>query len=206
MRHPGFSPKRSRRALRSACIDILEPRLLMANIVINEVMAVNATGYMDEDNQRPDWIELRNTSASPQNLLGFHLSDEANNLNKWTFPDVTIPAGGYLIVFASDKDRAVAGSNLHTNFNLDRNGETLFLVNPDGETIETQLTFGDQEEDISFGPDPGTAGNPLRKFAIPTPTGANVRSEVVINEIHYDPDVKVEQVEFIELYNPSPVP
>ena len=26
-------------------------------------------------------------------------------------------------------------------------------------------------------------------------------SQIVINEIHYDPDIKTEQVEFIELYN-----
>ncbi len=40
------------------------------------------------------------------------------------------------IEVASDKDRAIAGSPLHTNFHLDRNGETIFLVNPNGTTIE----------------------------------------------------------------------
>jgi hypothetical protein len=29
-------------------------------------------------------------------------------------------------------------------------------------------------------------------------------AQVVINEIHYDPDIKTEPVEFIELHNPSP--
>jgi len=32
---------------------------------------------------------------------------------------------------------------------------------------------------------------------------ADVVPQVVINEIHYDPDVKTEQVEFVELYNPD---
>ena len=31
-----------------------------------------------------------------------------------------------------------------------------------------------------------------------------VRAEIVINEIHYNPDVKTEPAEFIELYNPGP--
>src|SRR5918993_1349976 len=31
-------------------------------------------------------------------------------------------------------------------------------------------------------------------------------ASVVINEIHYDPDVKTEQVEFIELHNPGDQP
>ena len=28
---------------------------------------------------------------------------------------------------------------------------------------------------------------------------------IVINEIHYNPDVKTEPAEFVELYNPSPI-
>jgi len=33
----------------------------------------------------------------------------------------------------------------------------------------------------------------------------NLLTSVVINEIHFDPDIKAEQVEFIELYNPGPI-
>src|SRR5438045_1902488 len=149
-----------RASLLRAAIDVLEPRLLLANVSINEIMAVNVTGLTDEDGAHSDWIELRNTSASAQSLNGFFLTDDSANLNKWQFPNVSIPANGYLIVFASDKDRAVAGSPLHTNFNLDRNGETLSLVNPDGVTIGSQLVFGSQEADSSYGPDPATAGHP----------------------------------------------
>src|SRR6185436_1898645 len=194
----------AKRTLRAA-VDALEPRLFLANVSINEVLAVNITGDTDENGTHSDWIELRNSSPSAQSLSGFYLSDDPLDLTKWQFPGVSVPGNGYLRVWASDKDRAIAGSPLHTNFHLDRNGETIFLVNPNGTTIESQLTFADQEEDISFGPDPGTAGNPLRYFANPTPLAPNVRSEVVINEIHYDPDVKTEAVEFVELYNPSPI-
>src|SRR4051812_32310100 len=209
MRRSHFGRVRSanrcaKRTLRAA-VDALEPRLLLANVAINELLAVNVSGITDEDAAHSDWIELRNSTASPQSLAGFYLTDDPANLNKWQFPNVSVPANGYLVVFASDKDRAIAGSPLHTNFNLDRNGETLSLVNPDGTTIESQLVFGAQEEDISFGPDPATTPNPLRYYAAPTPGAANVRSQVIINEIHYDPDIKTEQVEFIELYNPSPV-
>src|SRR6266480_997081 len=180
-------PHRHASLLRRALIDALEPRLLLANVSINEIMAVNLTGLTDEDGAHSDWIELRNSSASAQSLNGFYLTDDPANLNKWQFPNVSVPANGYLIVFSDDKDRAVAGSPLHTNFNLDRNGETLSLVNPDGVTIESQLVFGSQEEDISFGPDPALTPNPLRYYAAPTPGAANVRSQVLINEIHYDP-------------------
>src|SRR5687767_9383756 len=168
MSNSDVSVLRRRAHLRRACMDVLEPRLLLANVVINEVLASNVASITDEDLDHSDWIELRNTSATPQNLNGFYLTD-GTDLDKWQFPNVTIPANIYLIVIASDKNRAIAGSQLHTNFNLDRNGETLKLVNPDGETIESELTFGEMEEDISFGPDNGSAGSPLRSFVQPSP-------------------------------------
>src|SRR5207244_10468399 len=93
--------------------------------------------------------DLRYSSATPQSLNGYFLTDDATNLNKWQFPNVSVPANGYLLVFASDKNRTIAGSPLHTNFHLNRDGETVLLVNPNGSTIESQLTFGQQEEDIS---------------------------------------------------------
>src|SRR5438034_9073294 len=92
--------------LRRAAIDALEPRLLLANVSINEIMAVNVAGLTDEDGDHSDWIELRNSSASAQNLNGYFLTDDATNLNKWQFPNVSVPANGYLLVFASDKNRA----------------------------------------------------------------------------------------------------
>ena len=62
----------------------LEPRLALAGVVINEFMALNATGdYRDEDNDRSDWIELRNTDVVPVNITGWYLADSAD---QWQFP------------------------------------------------------------------------------------------------------------------------
>ncbi|GAG46426.1 unnamed protein product, partial [marine sediment metagenome] len=38
-------------------------------------------------------------------------------------------------------------------------------------------------------------------FALLATNWGQEGKSVVINEIHYDPDVKTEQVEFVELYN-----
>ena len=43
-------------------------------------------------------------------LSGWYLTDDAADLTQWQFPDVTLATGEYLVVFASGKDRAVAGS------------------------------------------------------------------------------------------------
>src|SRR5262245_18261824 len=125
---------RARRAQRSHAplsFERLEPRLAMA-VVINEFVASNVHGLVDHDGDRSDWIELKNTGPAAVDLTGWYLTDEATNLTRWQFPTTSIPAGGYLTLFASGKDRAVAGQELHTNFHLDDEGEYLGLVMPDG--------------------------------------------------------------------------
>jgi len=124
-----------------------------ANPVITEFMAVNDSTLMDEDLEYSDWIEIHNPTGAAINLDGWHLTDEEDNLDKWRFPAVTLPAGAYLVVFASGEDRAVAGSELHTDFKLNGDGEYLALVQPDGVTIEQEFApeFPPQIADVSYG-------------------------------------------------------
>jgi hypothetical protein len=141
-----------RRRNRRPGFEQLEPRLAMAGLVINEFMASNTAGLQDEDGDRTDWIELKNTTSAPINLDGYHLTDDAADLDQWTFPSVSIPAGEYLVVYASGKDRTTVGQNLHTNFSLNEAGESLMLVGPDGMTIEDAFDpFPEQLANISYG-------------------------------------------------------
>ncbi len=120
--------------------------------VISEFMADNENGLLDQDGEPSDWIEICNPTATPTLLAGYFLTDDPNNLTKWQFPAVTIPAGDYLVVFATGNDRALPGAELHTNFSLDRNGEYLALVRPDGSTIINEFApFPNQRADVSYG-------------------------------------------------------
>ncbi len=65
-------------------------------------MASNTT-LRDEDGDTPDWLELFNTGTTAVDLMGFGLSDQKEKA--WIFDNVTIAAGGYQLIFASDKDR-----------------------------------------------------------------------------------------------------
>src|SRR4051812_26090779 len=67
-----------------------------AAVVISEFLAQNDGGLRDLDGDTPDWIELHNTGASAVDLAGWHLTDNATNLTKWTFPATNIASGGYL--------------------------------------------------------------------------------------------------------------
>ena len=126
---------------------------LNAQVQINEFMAINNTTLMDEDLDYPDWLEIKNTSSNSVDLSGWYLTDDAADLTKWQFPSTNILPNALLIVFASDKDRSIAGSELHAGFKLSGGGEYLAVINPDGTTIvhEYAPTFPPQLEDLSYG-------------------------------------------------------
>jgi len=68
-------------------------------------MAANDSVLADEDGEFSDWIEIQNPQGVPISLAGYHLTDNAANPGKWTLPALTLDAGGYLILFASGKNR-----------------------------------------------------------------------------------------------------
>jgi CotH protein/chitobiase/beta-hexosaminidase-like protein/lamin tail-like protein/Fn3 domain-containing protein len=140
------------------------------NVVINEFLAVNDGGLADSDGEFPDWIEIHNREASPVSLLNWSLTDDPAQLQRWRFPAVNIPASGYLVVFASGKNRM--SGQFHTNFKLDGDGEFLALVKPDGVTVASQFTprFPNQRRNISYGVG-ADAG--LHYLRTPSPGAAN---------------------------------
>ena len=126
---------------------------VLAGPLITEFMADNDTVLDDEDGEFSDWVEIHNPDATPVNLTGWCLTDNAANLSKWSFPGVTLLPGDFLVVFASGKDRRIPGSELHTNFQLSSGGEYLALVEPDGTTVAHQYApeFPNQDPDRTYG-------------------------------------------------------
>ncbi|MSU19810.1 MAG: hypothetical protein EXS30_00255 [Pedosphaera sp.] len=144
---------------------------LNADVVISEFLASNTKTLADRDGDYSDWIELHNTDVAPVNVGGWYLTDSANDLQKWRLPSVTIGPSGYVIVYASGKDRAVAGGELHTNFSLSSGGEYLGLIKPDGKTVvyEFNAEYPEQHNDVSY----GSVGNSQHYFSSPTPGSPN---------------------------------
>lgn len=160
-------------------IEPLEERqLLTAMPVISEFMAANDGGLNDENGDPSDWIELTNIGTTAASLAGWHLTDNAGNLSKWTLPAVTLNPNSRMIIFASGKDRAVAGQILHTNFSLSSEGEYLALVQPDGTTIANDFgsAYPGQRSNTSYGLR-GVAGvlqpNESRYFSPSSPGAIN---------------------------------
>ncbi len=133
------------------------------DVVINELMASNDAAVADQDGEFDDWIELYNKGNVDIDLTGYFLSDKADNLDKYDFPEgTTIPAQGYLVIWA-DEDGSQEG--LHANFKLSASGEAVFLVNPDTVVID-EITFGEQTTDLSLARRPNGTG----EFSIGEPT------------------------------------
>ena len=82
---------------------------------IAEFMAENDGALLDADGAASDWIEIANPAGTAADLTNWALTDDAAVPLKWRFPAVSIPAGGSLVVFASGKNRALAGAELHTD-------------------------------------------------------------------------------------------
>jgi hypothetical protein len=138
---------------------VLTPQL---GLVINEIAADNNSIAFDQDWEYDDWIELYNNSEVSIDLTGYYLSDNPGNLTKWTFPNVSIGPGEYLIVWA-DTDTLQLG--LHTNFSLSNLGETLFLSDDMGSLLD-QIAYPYQAQDFTF----GRYGNGLGSFLFLYPT------------------------------------
>ena len=115
-------------------------------------MAVADEDFRDSDGAPSDWIELTNTGGQPVSLGGFYLTNNRNDLTRWALPGVEVAPGGSLIVFASGKDRTDLGE-LHARFTLDRGGDYLALVEPDGVTVASEISpaYPAQFPGISYG-------------------------------------------------------
>lgn len=141
--------------------------------VINEFMASNDDALILPDGSSPDWIEIHNPGASPINLAGWHLTDNAQNPTRWTFPaGVTLAANGYLLVYATGDNLLDPAGDLHTDFQLEQSGEYLALVDPSG-MVQQEFApeYPEQFEDFSYGL-PTAGGNPAYFFA-PSPGAEN---------------------------------
>lgn len=152
-------------------------------VVVNEIMASNDATIADPNGEFEDWIELYNNTSDPVELGGWFLTDNYSNLTKWEFPTgTTIPANGYLIVWA-DEDGSQSG--LHANFKLSASGETLYLLDAD-QRIGQAIEFGQQETDKGYARIPNGTGD----FVVKAPTynannetGVSAAGEIAYQEL-----------------------
>ena len=143
---------------------------------ISEFMAANQDGLRDEDGEPSGWIEICNGGAATLDLAGWSLTDSKTNLTRWRFPEVSLLPNGYLVVFASAKNRRKNPGYLHTNFRLDGGGGYLALADR-ATNVVSQFAPGypPQSNHVSYG---SVRGEPAIRgyFSRPTPRKPNTAS------------------------------
>jgi hypothetical protein len=110
------------------------------NIRINEVVSSNSV-YIDEDGDTPDWLELHNNSNQEVSLTNWTLSDDPEDPNKWTFPNIVLYPDDYLLLWASSKNR----SSVSYSRTLINQGDSFKYLLPNSEpnTNWTSLDYDD---------------------------------------------------------------
>jgi hypothetical protein len=157
----------------------VDPAAGIADVRINEFVAANVSGLLDENAEPHDWIEIQNRGSSTVDLAGWSLTDDRDEPAKWVFPSTNLAPGQFLVVFASAKDRrAPTGANrFHTNFKLNPSGDYLALFNAESPRVAMSEfdEFPEQRNNHSYGYD---AAEELKYFAPPTPGVANGASQI----------------------------
>lgn len=120
------------------------PGSQLPQLRIEEVLADNTTGILDDYGARNGWVEIHNAEAVPVSLGGHFLTNDIGRTIRWQFPDLEIAPGASVLVWADsrpERARWLDGTlgnkgtlTFHTDFNISKNGATLEL---------TSKTFGD---------------------------------------------------------------
>ena len=189
--------------------------LTTQDLYISEVVTSNSYSLLVDDIGSPDWIEIHNASSNDINLSGYKLVNDQTTPSSWTFPDVTIKAGGYLLVYAEKTDIDYGDDVLCTGFKLPKSGVSIALANAGGSTIN-KVTVPELPTDISW----GLYGSRYQYMDTATPGAENVAgsdsldslvaqtsNSLIINELVRQnislPDKDGDMSQWVELYNAS---
>ena len=121
-------------------------------LCINEVLFTSFWPVLGDEKHPTEWIEIYNGTEAAVNLKGYGLSDDPDEPLKWTFPDITVEAEDYVLVYTEK----YTGEDLKTNFNLGKKREYVLLSDPMGDVLDT-IYNENAFDDISVGrfPDGG---------------------------------------------------
>lgn len=182
------------------------------DLVINEVLADPAsssdwngdTVTSATDSGNDEWIEIYNSGSSSVSLLDCYVADDDKTTydEGYRFGNVTIPAGGYVVVFGAD-----LGTNNEDFGGLNNGGDTVLLYKPDGTVIDT-ITFDtdDADDDITWRRVPD-GGSYDRSFACdPSTTDPGCPSLGSANQAKPSPTPTITPTPTVTPGGPTPTP
>lgn len=170
-------------------------------VILSEVIPSNCSLTASAS----DLIELHNTSSQPVRLTGYSLTDDPGQPAKYVLGDVSIEAGGYLVIEADGRD---------VPFRLSAEGEEVLLYNPSRHPVAS-AAWSRMESDqslslvdgqwISSVPTPGYANTPESAALLDRQLTSANHTGLFINEILASSSESGEY-DWVELYNASSAP
>ena len=143
---------------------------------ITEISPLNLD-WFDEEGNDPSWVEIYNTSDKDVDLDGYTLVENLKNLRKWVFGHDILKAKSFRVVFCDRKnisavtiaDNGDHHTRPHTNWKLDKNGGTLYLLDKYN-GIRDSVAYPELQAGLSWGI---VDGGYWKYFETPTPEKAN---------------------------------
>lgn len=149
---------------------------------LNEVMALNNGFVLDEWGGAADWAEVTLVGDGPANVNGLFLTNRRMEPERWRLPNVTMEPGDHLVLWCDDDPEE---GPLHANFNIDAEGETLYLMAMDAGAprVVDAVTWPALPPNVSWGRVPDGEG-PWTACSVggevpPTPDAANAAANAV---------------------------
>lgn len=153
------------------------------SLFINEALAVNATGVLDNAGEHEPWIELVNAGSLSASLEGWYLADSFTNLTQWAFPaGFSIESAKFCLLRADGELAETTGADVHTNFRLENGGVIALVRTQAGEpAVVDYLRLPKLPADTSYGSLPD--GQDRMRGVLDRPTPGRRNSPVPAPEI-----------------------
>ena len=160
---------------------------------ITEVVSINMD-WFDEDGDDPAWVEIYNAGDEAADLRGYYLVESLDKTRKWAFGNEVIKPHSFRNVFISKKDIPKASEakdvddrhyRTHTNWKLDKNGGTIYLIDK-FYGIRDSVKFPVLEAGMSWGRIDGGSWKFMDK---PTPEAPNTEAEAymgIVSKFNFD--------------------
>lgn len=126
--------------------------LAFGQISINEASNSNGSNYILANGSSPDWIELYNSGVNNASLQGLFLSDNRQDLQKWSFPPYSIGPFQFLTLLATGNGATYLVNHFETAIDNSHIWDyTLPMANIPNWTNTAFSTAGWQQGKMSIG-------------------------------------------------------
>ena len=185
----GYSMEPTPGKANAKILDSLDPIEVEAvGLSVSEIMIDGRYAAVTPDGQYCDFVELHNDTDGAISLRNWFLSDDADDLDKWAFPDVTVAADGYLLVLLGGDGQARTDGLLQADFSVNRREKVVLY---DANALAYAVFFLPEKirSDVSVGPNgeyylsptPGRKNGPASYTA--SDRGCYDYTGVVISEV-----------------------